>query len=34
MTSEFRVAVEPVHQRFVGRDDELEFAAIAALGES
>ena len=32
ITSEVRVAVEPVHQRFVGRDDELEAHRVAALG--
>ena len=32
ITSEVRVAVEPVHQRFVGRHDELEAHRVAALG--
>ena len=31
ITSEVRVAVEPVHQRFVGRHDELEAHRVAPL---
>ena len=31
ITSEVRVAVEPVHQRFVGLHDELEAHRVAAL---